>query len=41
MAQAFAAAGFPVVLRDIAQGPLDRGMGAIKKSLERSSDAAS
>jgi len=35
MAQAFAAAGFPVVLRDIAQGPLDRGMGAIKKSLER------
>jgi 3-hydroxybutyryl-CoA dehydrogenase len=35
VAQAFAAAGFPVVLRDIAQGPLDRGMGAIKKSLER------
>ncbi len=35
VAQAFAAARFPVVLRDIAQGPLDRGMGTIKKSLER------
>src|SRR5271157_5252307 len=35
VAEAFAAAGFPVVLRDIAQGPLDRGMGTIKKSLER------
>jgi 3-hydroxybutyryl-CoA dehydrogenase len=35
IAQMFAAAGYPVVLRDIAQAPLERGMGAIKKSLER------
>src|SRR5271165_3150512 len=35
VAQAFAAAGYPVTLRDIAQAPLDRGMGAIRKSLDR------
>ncbi len=35
VAQAFAAAGYPVRLRDIAEAPLGRGMGAIKKSLER------
>ena len=35
IAQAFAAAGYPVRLRDIAEVPLGRGMGAIKKSLER------
>ncbi len=35
IAQAFAAAGYPVSLRDIAQAPLDRGMGAIRKSLDR------
>ena len=35
MAQAFAAAGYSVRLRDIAEAPLGRGMGAIKKSLER------
>ena len=35
IAQAFAAAGYPVSLSDIAQAPLDRGMGAIRKSLDR------
>jgi len=35
VAQVFAAAGYPVRLRDIAEAPLGRGMGAIKKSLER------
>ncbi len=35
VAQAFAAAGFPVRLQDIGEAPLGRGMGAIKKSLER------
>ncbi len=35
IAQTFAAAGYPVRLRDIAEAPLGRGMGAIKKSLER------
>ena len=35
VAQVFAAAGYPVRLRDIADAPLGRGMGAIKKSLER------
>ena len=35
VAQVFAAAGYPVRLRDIADAPLARGMGAIKKSLER------
>jgi 3-hydroxybutyryl-CoA dehydrogenase len=35
VAQTFAAAGYPVRLRDIAEAPLGRGMGAIKKSLER------
>ena len=35
VAQTFAAAGYPVRLQDIAEGPLGRGMGAIKKSLER------
>jgi len=35
VAQTFAAADYPVRLQDIAEGPLGRGMGAIKKSLER------
>jgi len=35
VAQVFAAAGYPVRVRDIAEAPLGRGMGAIKKSLER------
>ncbi|HVP98005.1 MAG TPA: 3-hydroxybutyryl-CoA dehydrogenase [Roseiarcus sp.] len=35
IAQVFAAAGYPVRLRDIGEAPLSRGMSAIKKSLER------
>ena len=35
VAQTFAASGFPVTMRDIGQAPLDRGMGAIRKSLDR------
>jgi len=35
VAQTFAAAGYRVRLRDIAEAPLGRGMGAVKKSLER------
>ena len=35
VAQTFAAASYPVRLRDIGEAPLTRGMGAIKKSLER------
>ena len=35
VAQIFAVAGYPVRLQDIAEEPLNRGMGAIKKSLER------
>ncbi len=35
IAQAFAAAGFPVVMRDIKPEYLDRGMATIAKSLER------
>ena len=35
IAQTFAAAGYDVRLQDIADAPLARGMGAIKKSLER------
>ncbi len=35
IAQVFAASGFQVVLHDIAEAPLQRGMGAIKKSLDR------
>ena len=35
VAQTFAVAGYPVRLQDIAEAPLNRGMGAIKKSLER------
>ena len=35
VAQTFAAAGYPVRLRDIGEAPLTRGMSAIKKSLER------
>ena len=35
IAQVFAAAGYPVRLRDIGEAPLTRGMSAIKKSLER------
>ncbi len=35
VAQAFAAAGFPVRLQDIGEAPLGRAMAAIKKSLER------
>ncbi|HTR14437.1 MAG TPA: 3-hydroxybutyryl-CoA dehydrogenase [Roseiarcus sp.] len=35
VAQVFAAAGYPVRLRDVGEAPLSRGMGAIKKSLER------
>ena len=41
VAQTFAVAGYPVRLQDIAEAPLNRGMGAIKKSLERWSRAAS
>jgi 3-hydroxybutyryl-CoA dehydrogenase len=35
VAQTFAASGFPVTMRDIGQAPLDRGMAAIRKSLDR------
>jgi 3-hydroxybutyryl-CoA dehydrogenase len=35
IAQTFAAAGFPVVLRDVGEAPLERGMGNIRKSLSR------
>ena len=35
IAQTFAVAGYPVRLQDIAEAALNRGMGAIKKSLER------
>jgi len=35
VAQTFAAAGYPVRLRDIGEAPLTRGMSAIRKSLER------
>ena len=35
IAQVFATAGYPVKLQDIGEAPLSRGMGAIKKSLER------
>ncbi|MES9903773.1 MAG: 3-hydroxybutyryl-CoA dehydrogenase [Sedimenticola sp.] len=35
IAQVFAASGFQVVLHDIADAPLQRGMGAIEKSLDR------
>ena len=35
VAQAFASAGYPVTMQDIAEGPLDRGMSAIRNSLER------
>ena len=35
VAQAFAAAGYPVVLRDIAQPALDRGVATVKNSLGR------
>ncbi len=35
IAQTFATAGFPVVLRDVGEAPLDRGMGNIRKSLAR------
>ena len=35
VAQTFAVAGYPVRLQDIAEAALSRGMGAIKKSLER------
>jgi 3-hydroxybutyryl-CoA dehydrogenase len=35
IAQAFAVAGYPVVLNDIAQAPLDRGMKNVEGSLER------
>ena len=35
VAQTFAVAGYRVRLQDIAEAPLRRGMGAIKKSLER------
>jgi 3-hydroxybutyryl-CoA dehydrogenase len=35
IAQAFAAAGYPVVLRDIAQPALDRGVATVKNSLGR------
>jgi 3-hydroxybutyryl-CoA dehydrogenase len=34
-AQTFAIAGYPVRLQDVGEAPLSRGMGAIKKSLER------
>ena len=35
VAQTFAAAGYPVRLRDIGEAPLTRGMSAIEESLER------
>lgn len=35
IAQAFAVAGYPVILNDIAQAPLDRGMKNVDGSLER------
>ncbi|MBV8105706.1 MAG: 3-hydroxybutyryl-CoA dehydrogenase [Hyphomicrobiales bacterium] len=35
VAQVFATAGYPVTLQDIGEAPLGRGMGAIKKGLER------
>jgi 3-hydroxybutyryl-CoA dehydrogenase len=35
IAQTFATAGFSVVLRDVGQAPLDRGMGNIRKSLAK------
>jgi 3-hydroxybutyryl-CoA dehydrogenase len=35
IAQAFATCGYPVVLRDIAQGAIDHGLAAIKASLSR------
>jgi 3-hydroxybutyryl-CoA dehydrogenase len=35
IAQAFAAAGYPVVLRDIAQPALDHGMATVKSSFGR------
>ncbi|HET9495467.1 MAG TPA: 3-hydroxyacyl-CoA dehydrogenase NAD-binding domain-containing protein, partial [Chloroflexia bacterium] len=35
IAQVFAASGFPVVMRDVGQEQVDRGMGAITKSLGR------
>ena len=35
IAQAFAVAGYPVVLRDIAQKALDHGVGTVRKSLDR------
>ena len=35
VAQTFAVAGYPVRLQDIAEAPLNRGRGAMKKSLER------
>jgi len=35
IAQAFAVAGYPVILNDIAQAPLDRGMKTVDGSLER------
>ena len=33
--QVFAQAGFDVVMRDVGQAPIDRGMAAIKKSLAK------
>jgi len=35
IAQAFAAAGYPVIMRDIKPEYVDRGMATIAKSLER------
>ena len=35
VAQTFAVAGFPVVMRDLNQAALDRGLKTIKKSLDR------
>jgi 3-hydroxybutyryl-CoA dehydrogenase len=35
IAQTFAAAGCPVILRDISQKALDHGVAAIRKSLDR------
>ena len=35
IAQVFAASGYPVVMRDVGQEQVDRGMGAISKSLGR------
>jgi len=35
IAQVFALAGYPVVMQDLAQAALDRGMGTIRASLER------